>query len=161
MNLALAIYIWLMCATIGFKAWALIQIPTLMVGASFIMWMFYLNHNYEGVNWDRSHEWGFEKAAMEGSSCLVVSPVLRWLSGNSGYHHIHHLFPEIPNYNMERCLRGVPEFQTVDTIGLRDAWRALFLRLWDEDQRQLIRFDQLPSRPSDAEDVRVTPDHAL
>lgn len=150
MNLALAIYVGLMSATIGLKGWALIQFPTLMVGAGFIFWMFYLNHNYEGAIWDWDSEWEFERAAMEGSSWLKIPPVFRWFCGNSGYHHIHHVFPEIPNYNMERCLREIPLFQRVEPVDLRGSWRAMFLKLWDEDHRRLIRWDQLNSHPSNA-----------
>ena len=50
----------------------------------------------------------------EGSSFYKLPKILQWFSGNIGFHHIHHLSPRIPNYNLEKCHRSEPLFQTVN-----------------------------------------------
>ena len=37
-----------------------------------------------------------------------VIPVLQFFTGNIGFHHIHHLDPRIPNYNLARAHREQP-----------------------------------------------------
>ena len=48
----------------------------------------------------------------KGSSFYKLPRVLQWFSGNIGFHHIHHFSPRIPNYNLEKCHKADPLFQT-------------------------------------------------
>ena len=66
--------------------------------------------------------------------------MLQWFTGNIGFHHIHHLSPRIPNYNLERCHRSDPLFQTVTHVTLLGSLRAGTLRLWDESTKKLVGF---------------------
>ena len=54
--------------------------------------------------------WDYELAALQGSSFYKLPRILQWFSGNIGFHHIHHLSPHIPNYNLEKCHRAEPLF---------------------------------------------------
>jgi omega-6 fatty acid desaturase (delta-12 desaturase) len=68
---------------------------------------------------------------------------LQWLSGNIGFHHIHHLSPRIPNYNLQRCHEADPLFQSVPAITLRSSLASLKFRLWDEAGRKLVGFKRM------------------
>ena len=55
------------------------------------IWLFYMQHQFEDVYWERHEEWDYTIAALQGSSYLRLPKVLQWFSGNIGFHHIHHL----------------------------------------------------------------------
>ena len=129
--------------TIGMKAFLLIQLPVAFVGGLGGIWMFYIQHQFEGTYWQRHEEWDYTTAAIRGSSYFKLPKVLQWFTGNIGFHHIHHLSSRIPNYALQQCMEENPEFQNVTTITLWGSLRSLRLNLWDEQQRQLISFRHL------------------
>jgi len=142
-NLALAAIITGLSLLIGFKNYVLIQLPILMIGTGAGVWMFYVQHQFEGVYWERHENWEFDKAGFYGSSYYRLPKLLQWFSGNIGFHHVHHLSPRIPNYNLEKCQQENPVFQQVKPITLLSSLKSLRYRLWDEDRRRLIGFGQL------------------
>jgi len=78
--------------------------------------------------------------ALDGSSFFKLPPVLNWFTGNIGYHHIHHLSPLIPNYNLKRCNDYNPVLSQAKPVTFWSAFEALMLRLWDEKRGMLISF---------------------
>ena len=76
--------------------------------------------------------------AMKGSSFYKLPKVLQWFSGNIGFHHIHHLSPRIPNYALERCHRENPLFHQAKVLSLRESFRTIRYRLWDEKRQKLV-----------------------
>jgi omega-6 fatty acid desaturase (delta-12 desaturase) len=89
----------------GLKAYLLIQL-TMVTGAGTAgVWLFYVQHQFEGVYWQRHEKWDYLTAELQGSSFYKLPKILQWFTGNIGFHHIHHLNPRIPNYNLERCTR--------------------------------------------------------
>ena len=142
-NTVIASLIALIYFTIGIKHYLLVQAPVTVIGSTFGMWLFYIQHQYENVYWDNEKNWDIFKAAMEGSSYYDLPPVLRWFSGNIGYHHIHHLRPKIPNYNLQPCFENIEELQKITPITLRESFKSLRLCLWDESKKQLISFSAL------------------
>lgn len=130
----------------GFKDYILIQLIILMVAGGAGVWLFYVQHQFEGVYWERGENWDYVAAALQGSSFYKLPRILQWFSGNIGFHHIHHLSPRIPNYNLERCHQADPLFQKVKPITLLSSLKSFNFRFWDEQHRQLIgyrRFRQL------------------
>jgi len=99
-----------------------------------------VQHQFEGVYWERHEKWDYVAQALEGSSYYKLPKLLQWFSGNIGFHHVHHLSPRVPNYNLERCHRGQPLFRNVTQLTMRTALRSLRLRLWDEDRREMVGF---------------------
>ena len=91
----------------------------------------------------KGDEWDFTTAAMEGSSFYKLPKVLQWFSGNIGFHHVHHLNPMIPNYNLERCHRSDPFFEKVPPMNILTSLKSINYRLWDEDNGKMIGFRQL------------------
>lgn len=108
--------------------------------------MFYVQHQFEGVYWERGEDWDYVTAALRGSSFYKLPKVLQWFSGNIGFHHIHHLSPRIPNYHLERCQAEEPLFQAVRPITFYGSFKSLRYRLWDETNRQLVSFGQVRRR---------------
>jgi omega-6 fatty acid desaturase (delta-12 desaturase) len=143
-NLALLGVLVLAHFTIGLKAYFLVQVPILWLGTAAGVWLFYVQHNFEGVYWARHEEWDFAKAGLEGSSFYKLPKVLQWFTGNIGFHHIHHLSPRIPNYLLERCHLENPIFQ-VKPITLVTSLRSATYRLWDEKSRQLVGYREMKS----------------
>src|SRR6185503_20982478 len=89
-------------------------------------------------------------AAIEGSSYFRLPAVLEWITGSIGLHHVHHLGPRIPNYNLRRCHAENPMFHRATVVTLRQSFSALRLALWDEDTGRLVRFDRAAEVQHDA-----------
>jgi acyl-lipid omega-6 desaturase (Delta-12 desaturase) len=129
----------------GFKAYLLIQLTVMMVAGSVGLWLFYVQHQFEGVYWERRNEWDYTAAALKGSSFYKLPRVLQWFSGNIGFHHLHHLSPRIPNYHLEKCHEADPVFQSVPPVTLFASFKSLSFRLWDEQRRRLVGYGHLRS----------------
>ena len=127
----------------GWKAFLIIQLTILAVAGSAGVWLFYVQHQYEGVYWERSDKWDYVSAALHGSSFYKLPKILQWFSGNIGFHHIHHLSARIPNYNLERCHKAEPLFQKVKPITLLSSLKSFTFRLWDEQHRRLVGYGYL------------------
>src|SRR6185369_15378598 len=134
----------------GLKAYLIIQFTVLMVAGSAGVWLFYVQHQFEGVYWERREDWDYATAALKGSSFYKLPKVLQWFSGNIGFHHIHHLSPRIPNYHLEKCHDAEPLFQTVKPVTLFSSLKSFAFRLWDERQRKLVGFGYLKTLAASA-----------
>lgn len=104
------------------------------------VWLFYIQHQFEDAYWEQHEDWDYTAAALQGSSFYKLPRVFQWLSGNIGYHHIHHLSSRIANYNLERCHNSHPVFQQVKPITIRISLKSLAYRLWDEKLRKLVGY---------------------
>jgi omega-6 fatty acid desaturase (delta-12 desaturase) len=127
----------------GLMPYLLIQLVILLVAGGAGVWMFYVQHQFEDVYWERGENWDYTAAALQGSSFYKLPRILQWFSGNIGFHHIHHLSPRIPNYNLERCHRADPLFQQVKPITLTSSLKSMTYRLWDEKRKKLVGFAEL------------------
>lgn len=143
MNLAILGMVTGLIWIFGFRSYLLIQLTITGVGGAIGIWMFYVQHQFEGVYWERGEDWDYTAAALQGSSFYKLPKILQWFSGNIGFHHIHHLSPRIPNYNLERCHKADPLFQNVPSVTLLSSLKALTFRLWDEPLRQLVGYGRL------------------
>ncbi|MDP2653071.1 MAG: fatty acid desaturase [Candidatus Omnitrophota bacterium] len=128
---------------IGWEAYLLIQIPTLVMAASAGVWLFYVQHQFEGVYWERQKDWDYVTEALKGSSFYKLPRVLQWFTGSIGFHHIHHLCPKIPNYFLEKCYNENPLFQEIKPITFFSSFKSLTFRLWDEQCNRLVGFGYL------------------
>lgn len=130
-------------AIYGIVPYLMIQLIVIAVAGSAGVWLFYVQHQFEDVYWERADQWDYTAAAMQGSSFYKLPRILQWFSGNIGYHHIHHLSARIPNYNLEKCHKAHPMFQRVKPITLFSSLKSFKFRLWDESNKKLIGFRQL------------------
>jgi omega-6 fatty acid desaturase (delta-12 desaturase) len=129
--------------TIGFQTYVLIQLPVIVVGGALGLWLFYVQHQFENVYWARDGVCTPLRVALEGSSYLKLPKILRWFTGNIGLHHIHHVRPNIPNYNLQQCYDDTPAFQAVAPMTIRTSFKSLPLALYDEKRQKLITFRSL------------------
>lgn len=125
---------------LGWKVVVLIQLPILYISAVHGVWLFYVQHQFEDVVWSRTAKWNYQTMAIRGSSFFKLPAVLQWFTGNIGFHHIHHLSPLIPNYNLEQCHKENEMFQSVKPLTFWLAFKTMRLRLWDEQRQHLVRF---------------------
>ncbi len=146
-NLLIAAFVTGLSLLIGFKTFVLIQLPITYLSTSAGVYLFYLQHQYDDVVWTRHVDWDYKTIALEGSSYVKFPRLLQWFSGNIGFHHIHHLSPKIPNYNLEKCHKENRMFDLVKPVTFLPGLRTLKLRLWNEAQNKLISFRELKKIP--------------
>lgn len=139
-DLVLVAAIGALCALVGWRAVLVVQLPSAMLAGAAGVWLFYVQHQFEGVYWQRHERWCYADSALLGSSHLKLPKILQFFTGNIGLHHVHHLSPRIPNYNLQRAHDENPVFHGVPTLGIRDGIRSLRLKLYDEQQGRLVRF---------------------
>jgi omega-6 fatty acid desaturase (delta-12 desaturase) len=142
-NIAILLLAAIMSLLIGFKAYLLIQLPLIFIAHIMGIWLFYIQHQFDDVLWERGNDWDYKTAALTGSSFLKLPAVLQWFTGNIGFHHVHHLSSRIPNYNLEACHNDNEIFRSIKPVRLFSTFRALYLSLWDETGRQLTSFKRI------------------
>ena len=133
----------MMSAVIGLRAFVLIQLTVSAIAGATGLWLFYVQHQFEGAYWARSNEWNYTAAALKGSSFYKLPRILQWFTGNIGFHHIHHLSPRIPNYYLQPCHDADPFFETVKPVTLLASLKSLTFRLWDEQRQAFVGFRHL------------------
>ena len=132
--------------TIGIKAYLMIQVPVMILGGAGGVWLFYIQHQFDPSYWARNEDWQSMESALQGSSYNKLPKALQWLSGNIGFHHIHHLRPRIPNYNLQQCLDETPELQLPDSLSLWRSLKSVRLKVWDEKEKVLLSFGEMTRR---------------
>jgi len=138
-NLAIAAMATAISLLISFKAYIMIQLPVMWIAGAFGIWLFYIQHQFEETYWERDPEWNYIASALLGASFYRLPGILQWFSGNIGYHHIHHLSPRIPNYNLEKAHNNSSLIQKwAQKINFTESWRAIRLKVWDEPIRKLV-----------------------
>lgn len=130
----------LLCWAIGWQSFLMIQGPIFFFSGLAGVWLFYVQHQYEDSYFEHEDEWSYVKAAVEGSSYYKLPKVLQWLTGNIGFHHVHHLSPRVPNYHLEAAHNATPPLHMATTISLRKSLDSLRFRLWDEENKKFIDF---------------------
>jgi omega-6 fatty acid desaturase (delta-12 desaturase) len=142
-DLALVVVVGGLCMLFGWRAVLLVQLPGALLAGAVGVWLFYVQHQFEDVYWERHESWTFQDSALQGSSYLKLPKVLQFFTGNIGLHHIHHLQPRIPNYNLQRAHDENPVFHDVPTLSLWAGIRAMRLKLYDEQLGRLVPFAAL------------------
>ena len=143
MNLAIVGMVVGMGLIFGFVHYLVIQLIAMSVAGAAGVWLFYVQHQFEDAYWERGEDWDYTAAALKGSSFYKLPRILQWFSANIGFHHVHHLSPRIPNYNLERCHRSDPMFHGVSPVTLLASSKLLKLRVWDESAQKLIGYRRL------------------
>ena len=142
-NLAIVTMIVLASLTMGFTTYLLIQVPVMLIAGAVGVWLFYVQHQFEGVYWAHQDEWDPVKAALDGSSYYKLPKILQWFTGSIGQHHVHHVLPRIPNYRLQESYDATPEMQQVPALTIIKSLGSLKLNLWDEEQHKLVSFGSL------------------
>ena len=155
MDLAVLVMVVGLCVIFGIKAYLLILLISMGFAGTAGFWLFYVQHQFEGVYWKRAENWDYTAAAIQGSSFYKLPKILQWFSGNIGFHHIHHLSARIPNYNLERCHNAHAVFQKVRPVTFFGSFKSLKFRLWDEQRGNLVGFRHLRELRRDPKEVPI------
>ncbi len=129
----------------------LVWAPGAMIAGAGGIWLFYVQHQFEGTYWERGGDWRYEEAALRGSSYLKLPRILAFFTANIGLHHVHHLNARIPNYRLQAAHDAYPPFASVPTLTLWDGLRAVRLKLWDESSGRLVTFAEARALPAETD----------
>ncbi len=139
-NAALAIMFTLLVVLVGWRQVLTIHLPMMTVSSILGVWLFSLQHRFDTARWTTKEEWNFVQAALAGASWFRLPRVLQWLTGNIGFHHVHHLNPRVPNYRLSAAHDAVQVLRPMEPLSLRRGFAAPWLTLWDEAGGRLVRF---------------------
>lgn len=142
-NVAIVVLYALLCWAIGWQAFVLVQAPVFFVSGMLGIWLFYVQHQFEESYFEHDEEWSYVNAAVEGSSYYKLPAVLQWITGNIGFHHVHHLSPKVPNYHLEEAHNATPPLQKATTITIGTSLKSLRFRLWDEQRKTFVGFGEV------------------
>lgn len=142
-NVSILLLYTLLCMIIGWQAFLMIQLPILFVSGMLGIWLFYVQHQFEDSYFEDEEKWDYVKAAIDGSSYYKLPRVLQWVTGNIGFHHVHHLSPKVPNYYLEQVHDSTLPLQKATTITIRTSLKALRFRLWDETSKTFVSFQDI------------------
>ncbi len=137
----------LLISLVGWAPILVVNAVTLLIGATIGVWLFYVQHQFEGVRWSRNGTWKRDEAALHGSSHYDLPGPLPWLTAHIGIHHVHHLSSRIPFYRLPDVLAAHPELKDVSRIGLMESFKSVRLALWDEAGQRLVSFREIRDRP--------------
>ena len=79
-NLAIAVLAASMIRLVGLGPFLLVQLPVTLIAGSIGVWLFYVQHQFEGTLWARDEGWNFHEAALNGSPHYDLPNVLRWFT---------------------------------------------------------------------------------
>lgn len=115
----------------------------LLFFAIIAIWFFYIQHQYEFGHKAFEDKREHIRAAIEGSSFYDLPKFWHWMTGNIGYHHIHHLNASVPSYELARCFQENTILQDVARrLTFTKSLESLWCHLWDETQQKMISFKE-------------------
>ncbi|NJN48570.1 MAG: fatty acid desaturase [Alkalinema sp. RL_2_19] len=135
-----------------------IYFPTLTISAAIFIFVFFVQHNFEGTYAHRTEGWDYLLGAIEGSSYLELPAMLKWFSANIGYHNIHHLSERIPNYNLEACHEANKHLlKNSKTLHLGDMLGCAKFILWDPEAETLVSIEMFRQKAQLQASLAATP----
>lgn len=133
----------LLAIILGWQYLILVQVPVLLFFSVIAFWFFFIQHQHEENYKEWKDNWDHLLASIRGSTYYKLPRLFQWLSGNIGFHHIHHLNPRIPNYHLEACARENPLLNKyVNTLSFWQSLKCINYKLWDEQKKQMISFKE-------------------
>jgi acyl-lipid omega-6 desaturase (Delta-12 desaturase) len=132
----------LMSNLLGAGVFLSIYSIVLTLSAVVFIWVFFVQHIFEGSYAHQTADWDYLQGAVEGSSYLELPTILKWFTADIGYHNIHHLSERIPNYHLQAChLHNLHLLSNVKTLRLGDMLDCANYILWDADTQQLVSIE--------------------
>jgi len=127
----------------GWKEFLMVQVPIVFFFSIIAVWFFFVQHQHELAYKHWQKNWDYLLSAIRGSSFYKLPRFLHFLTGNIGYHHIHHLNSKIPSYNLVRCAKENPDLQKyVTSVTFFESLKFMFHKLWDEQSERMITFKE-------------------
>jgi acyl-lipid omega-6 desaturase (Delta-12 desaturase) len=144
-NLALSALIGSACWLLGWREFLMIMGPVAFGAGAAGVFLFYVQHQFEDVYWERSDRWSYADAALRGSSYLRLPQPFQFFTGNIGLHHVHHLSVKVPNYNLQRAHDENEIFHSVPVLGFWGGVQSIRLKLIDPASGRLVTFREARS----------------
>ena len=142
-DLALVALLGGLCALFGWRAVLLVQLPAAMLAGAVGIWLFYVQHQFEDVYWERKERVELRRLGAAGQ--LASAPA----DGAAVLHRQHRPAPRAPpaarGSRTTTC--SAPTTRTRSStprreLSLWDAVLALRLKLYDERTGRLVTFAQ-------------------
>jgi omega-6 fatty acid desaturase (delta-12 desaturase) len=126
----------------GFDVAFFVVLLPMTIASAIGSYLFFAQHSFEDMHVLPTDTWTSRRAALESSSYLKLNKVMRWFTGNIGYHHIHHLNVRIPFYRLPEAMAAVPALQSPATItlSLKDIRACFKCCLWDEGLQRMVSY---------------------
>lgn len=121
----------------------IVQFINLFFFGSYALWFFYIQHQREQIYKSSKYNWDYVLSAIRGSTFYDLPSIGHWLTGNIGYHHIHHICPIIPNYNLKACFKENEIFQKhANRLSFTASLKTIYANLWDEQRQKMVSFKE-------------------
>jgi len=157
-NLVLLSLWGVMCGVCGIALFFSIYVLAVSIAGGAGIVLFTVQHNFEHSYASDDEHWDHDTGAIEGTSFLVLPGWLNWFTVNIGYHHIHHLSANIPNYCLVKCHNEYQHlFDKVTRVKLCEVLGALRCILWDTRTQRIISIAEYQAgvcNPGDSIPVR-------
>ena len=127
----------------GWQAFVIVQGSIMLIAGGLGIWLFYIQHTFEDSYFEEESDWDYVKAAIDGSSYYKLPKVLQWATGNIGFHHVHHLSPRVPNYNLEVAHDSTPPLHQATTITIKSSLKSIRYRLYDPERMGFVGFKEV------------------
>ncbi len=110
-------------------------------------YLFYCQHNFPDAKFREHHDWNYVNAALSSTSHMVMNRAMQWITGNIGYHHVHHINSRIPFYRLKEAMSSIPELKNAPTTSWHplEMIRCFQIKLWDPEKQKMITMQQLRS----------------
>jgi omega-6 fatty acid desaturase (delta-12 desaturase) len=138
---------------LGVTIYSIFGLQSLLIGyilPSFLAmglgaYLFYAQHNFPTAVHHKKEDWDYVSAALLSSSYMKMPKWMHWFTGNIGYHHIHHINPGIPFYNLPRAHEDLEALQQAGTTSLspKDIAACFRLKVWDEERGRMIGLKEM------------------
>jgi omega-6 fatty acid desaturase (delta-12 desaturase) len=129
----------LMCWLCGNALFFGIYVFSVSIAGGIGIVLFTVQHNFEHAYASDSELWDYDTGAIAGTSFLALPHWLNWFTANIGYHHIHHLSANIPNYCLVKCHDEYQHlFLDVARLKLSQVQHSLKCILWDARAHRII-----------------------
>ncbi|MBV1860563.1 MAG: fatty acid desaturase, partial [Nannocystaceae bacterium] len=136
----------------GLQTGVLLVIVPCFINHAIAAYLFYAQHNFPGTRFFAKSEWSYTEAAVAGSSYFRMGAVMRWMTADIGYHHVHHLNHKIPTYRSAEAMEALPELQSPTTTSWRphDVWANLRLAVWNPKTLSMEALGEHPPKTATA-----------
>ena len=121
-NIIIVAVVAILCWAIGWQSFLFVHGTIFLIAGSVGIWLFYVQHTFEDSYFEEDKDWEYVKAAVEGSSFYKLPKILQFLTGNIGFHHVHHLSPRVPNYKLEEAHNNTLPLKMYQQLHLLQAY---------------------------------------
>ncbi|MCY7337314.1 MAG: fatty acid desaturase [Chamaesiphon sp.] len=129
----------ILCHFLGAGFFVSVYSLLLTLSAAIFIYVFFIQHIFEGTYAHKTADWDYLLGAIEGSSYLELPTILKWFTADIGYHNIHHLSERIPNYHLEACHNeNIHLLSNVKTLRIADMLDCAKFILWDAATDRLV-----------------------